>query len=55
MFSLESLALAGLRYENTPEVRKAVEFLLSKQQADGGWGETYQVSCPNPCEMEADH
>lgn len=28
----------------SPEIRKACEFLLSKQRADGGWGESYK-SC----------
>lgn len=43
MFALESLSLAGQTYENSPRVRKACEFLLSKQHDDGGWGESYKV------------
>lgn len=27
-----------------PEVRKACEFLLSRQMEDGGWGEDFEVS-----------
>lgn len=43
MFALESLALAGETYENSESVRKACQFLLGKQMADGGWGESYKV------------
>jgi lanosterol synthase len=44
MFALESLASVGEIYENSAQVRKACEFLLSKQMDDGGWGEDYK-SC----------
>lgn len=44
MFSIESLALVGENYENSNEVKKACQFLLSKQMEDGGWGESYK-SC----------
>jgi lanosterol synthase len=44
MFALESLALTGETYENSLVVRKAVEFILSKQMSDGGWGESYKSS-----------
>ena len=44
MFALESLHLAGLWYDNTPEVQMACRYLLDHQKEDGGWGETYQ-SC----------
>ena len=44
MFALESLSLAGHTYETHPQVRRACEFLVSKQQGDGGWGESYR-SC----------
>ncbi|GAA5979903.1 hypothetical protein JCM5350_005536 [Sporobolomyces pararoseus] len=44
MFSIESLALVGENYENSNEVKKACQFLLSKQMQDGGWGESYK-SC----------
>lgn len=43
MFALESLALAGETYETSERVRKACSFLLGKQMADGGWGESYEV------------
>ena len=45
MFALESLALVGETYDTSPSVKKACEFLVSKQRADGGWGESYKVSC----------
>ncbi len=44
MFALESLASVGETYENSPRVRRACEFFLSKQMEDGGWGESYR-SC----------
>ncbi|WFD36580.1 lanosterol synthase [Malassezia cuniculi] len=43
MFALESLSLAGYTYENNSRVRRACDFLVSKQQADGGWGESYRA------------
>lgn len=43
MFALESLALNNETYYNSPRVRRACEFLRSKQKLDGGWGETYMV------------
>ncbi|KAJ7575413.1 terpene synthase [Mycena floridula] len=47
MFALESLALAGETYSNSPAVKKACDFLLSWQMEDGGWGESYKS-----CEQE---
>lgn len=44
MFALESLAIAGETCANSERVRRACDFLLSKQMDDGGWGETYMVS-----------
>jgi len=44
MFALESLAIAGETHENSAAVRRACDFLVSKQMEDGGWGETYMVS-----------
>lgn len=44
MFALESLASVGETHSNSPRVRKACEFFLSKQMEDGGWGESYK-SC----------
>ena len=45
MFALESLAIAGETHENSAAVRRACDFLVSKQMEDGGWGETYMVAC----------
>ncbi|TIC01122.1 terpene synthase [Wallemia mellicola] len=44
MFALESLSSVGEHYDNSEKVKKACEFLLSKQKEDGGWGESY-LSC----------
>ena len=42
MFALESLASIGETYKNSDRVRRGCDFLLSKQMADGGWGESYR-------------
>ncbi|KAF5320081.1 hypothetical protein D9611_010283 [Ephemerocybe angulata] len=44
MFATESLALVGETYSTSSHSHRACEFLLGKQRADGGWGESYQ-SC----------
>ncbi|KAI5786471.1 terpenoid cyclases/protein prenyltransferase alpha-alpha toroid [Peziza echinospora] len=44
MFALESLEILGESYENSDSVKRGVEFLLSKQMDDGGWGESFQSS-----------
>ncbi|WVY92390.1 hypothetical protein V8G54_031478, partial [Vigna mungo] len=44
-FALGGLAAAGKTYTNCATIRKAVKFQLSKQNEDGGWGESY-LSCP---------
>jgi lanosterol synthase len=44
MFALESLGSVGETYENSERVKRGCDFLLSKQMADGGWGESYK-SC----------
>lgn len=46
MFALESLASVGETYHNSPDVRRACEFLISKQRSDGGWSESFEV---RPC------
>ncbi len=43
-FGLEALACVNETYPNSEAVKKACEFLVSKQRADGGWGESYK-SC----------
>ena len=42
--SCESLHALGETYERCEPLRRACRFLLSKQRADGGWGESY-LSC----------
>uniref|UniRef100_A0ACD5V133 Uncharacterized protein n=1 Tax=Avena sativa TaxID=4498 RepID=A0ACD5V133_AVESA len=41
MFAVRGLVAAGRTYENSYSIRKACNFLLSKQQITGGWGESY--------------
>ncbi|EMF12290.1 terpene synthase [Sphaerulina musiva SO2202] len=43
-FALESLKSQGETYENSERVRRACQFFLDRQEADGGWGESYK-SC----------
>ena len=43
MFALESLSLVDKTFENSAVSRRACEFLIGKQRADGGWGESYKV------------
>ncbi|XAR63784.1 Lupeol synthase [Bertholletia excelsa] len=43
-FAVEGLVACGKNYHNSPTLRKACEFLLSKQLPDGGWGESYLSS-----------
>lgn len=44
MFALETLGAVGETYDNSSTVKQACDFLMSKQHADGGWGETIDVS-----------
>lgn len=43
-FGIKGLLAAGRSYETSASIRSACDFLLSKQQASGGWGESY-LSC----------
>ncbi|KAK7379933.1 hypothetical protein VNO78_32190 [Psophocarpus tetragonolobus] len=42
-FGIKGLITAGKRYQDSHNIRKACEFLLSKQQLCGGWGESYMA------------
>ncbi|KAH9620532.1 hypothetical protein KSS87_008076 [Heliosperma pusillum] len=44
-FALGGLTAAGKSYSNCEAIRKGVDFLLTSQKEDGGWGESY-ISCP---------
>ncbi|KAH6818430.1 cycloartenol synthase 1 [Perilla frutescens var. frutescens] len=43
-FAVEALVDCGKTYHNSHTLRKACQFLLSKQLPDGGWGETHLSS-----------
>nr|CAB3445558.1 unnamed protein product [Digitaria exilis] len=43
-FGVKGLTAAGRTFENSPAIRKACDFLLSKEFASGGWGESYLSS-----------
>ncbi|XP_058113479.1 cycloartenol synthase-like isoform X2 [Magnolia sinica] len=45
-FGVMGLVAGGRTYQNSGRIRKACNFLLSKQLASGGWGESY-LSCQN--------
>lgn len=43
-FGVKGLVAAGRTYKNSPAIRKACDFLLSKELPFGGWGESYLSS-----------
>ncbi|KAL5553023.1 hypothetical protein UlMin_040424 [Ulmus minor] len=43
-FAVEALTACGNNHNNSPSLRKACEFLVSKQLPNGGWGESYLSS-----------
>ncbi|XP_051197839.1 cycloartenol synthase [Lolium perenne] len=43
-FGVKGLVAAGRTFSNSPAIRKACDFLMSKELAFGGWGESY-LSC----------
>lgn len=45
-FGIKGLVAAGRSFSNCSSIRKACDFLLSKQVSSGGWGESY-LSCQN--------
>ncbi|KAG0536407.1 hypothetical protein BDA96_03G061100, partial [Sorghum bicolor] len=45
-FAVRGLVCAGRTFKNNPAIKKACEFLLSKELPSGGWGESY-LSCEN--------
>ncbi|CAO2827320.1 unnamed protein product [Amaranthus hypochondriacus] len=45
-FGVKGLIASGKNYKNCSSIRKACDFLLSKQLSSGGWGESY-LSCQN--------
>ncbi|KAL8139692.1 hypothetical protein V2J09_005713 [Rumex salicifolius] len=45
-FAVDALISCGMNYNSCIALRKASDFLISKQLADGGWGESY-LSCTN--------
>ncbi|KAK8977710.1 hypothetical protein V6N11_013491 [Hibiscus sabdariffa] len=45
-FGVKGLVAAGKNFNNSSSIRKACDFLLSKQLPSGGWGESY-LSCQN--------
>jgi cycloartenol synthase len=45
-FGIECLVANGDNPRESAEIQKALKFLLSKQNANGGWGESY-LACVN--------
>uniref|UniRef100_A0A0D3F0I3 Terpene cyclase/mutase family member n=1 Tax=Oryza barthii TaxID=65489 RepID=A0A0D3F0I3_9ORYZ len=43
-FGVKGLVAAGRTFKNSPAIRKACDFLLSKELPSGGWGESYLSS-----------
>ncbi|XP_059634519.1 cycloartenol synthase 2-like [Cornus florida] len=43
-FGIKGLVAGGMTYQNSYSIRKACDFLLSKQLDSGGWGESYLSS-----------
>lgn len=43
-FGCKALSAAGRTAKTCPYLRRACEFLVARQEADGGWGESYRSS-----------
>lgn len=43
-FGVKGLIAAGRTFKNSPAIRKACDFLMSKELPFGGWGESYLSS-----------
>jgi cycloartenol synthase len=43
-FGVKALVAAGRTFKSSPAIRKACDFLMSKELSFGGWGESY-LSC----------
>lgn len=54
MFALEALETVGEDYSNSEYVRKGCDFLVKRQQQDGGWSETMK-SCETHTYIEGAH
>jgi lanosterol synthase len=52
-FGVEGLIEAG-ESPSSPHIRRACQFLLSKQMSDGGWGESFQ-SCVTKQYVQHEH
>uniref|UniRef100_A0A0D9XRK1 Terpene cyclase/mutase family member n=1 Tax=Leersia perrieri TaxID=77586 RepID=A0A0D9XRK1_9ORYZ len=50
-FAIKGLVAAGRTYDRSCSIRRACNFLLSKQQSTGGWGENY-ISCHVEVEID---
>ncbi|GMQ07572.1 hypothetical protein CsSME_00051713 [Camellia sinensis var. sinensis] len=50
-FGIKGLVAAGKNYHNSLSIRKACDFLLSRQIVSGGWGESY-LSCQDKAERD---
>jgi len=49
-FGVKGLVDTGKNFNNCSSIRKACDFLLSKQLPSGGWGENY-LSCQNKVKL----
>jgi len=48
-FGVKGLVSSGRSFSDCSNIRKASEFLLSKQLPSGGWGESYLSSQNKVC------